>query len=418
MREDRPLQWMACRSLLMLTLIAVGVVACVKPANQSALADVDYWTCAMHPSVHSDQAGKCPICGMDLVPVTKQKGDRLDHRKSTEFTVPVQRQEQIGVTYTEVRRRPMRFEIRSVGTLEVDQAQVFECVSGVDGYIQNLQVTSPGERVKIGQALMTIFTPDLRSPEQELISLLKVHDNGNAAVGSMDQLIDSARRRLLLLNVSQTEISELERTRELNDHLLVRSSFDGVVSEAPMKTGMSVKRGDKLMTLLNLSPLWLWADFFENEVGLLKEGQRIRVVLPAVADQSFDGTISVIGPTIDPLKRTAKVRVDIPNPGGQLRPGMYANVVAEIDAGEGLTIPSDSVLPMGLRMLAFVDKGAGKLEPRFVQVGRQFVDLTDPNQERYYQVTDGLKEGERIVSSANFLIDAEAQVQGAMRDFR
>jgi Cu(I)/Ag(I) efflux system membrane fusion protein len=409
---------MACRSLLMLTLLAVGVGACVKPANKSALADVDYWTCAMHPSVHSDQAGKCPICGMDLIPVTKQKGDRMDRLKPTEFTVPIQRQEQIGVTYAEVRRRPMRFEIRSVGTLEVDQAQVFECVSGVDGYIENLQVTSPGERVKIGQALMTIFTPDLRSPEQELISLLKVHDSGNAAVGSMDQLIDSARRRLLLLNVSQTEISELERTRELNDHLLVRSSFDGIVSEAPMKTGMSVKRGDKLMTLLNLSPLWLWADFFENEVGLLKEGQRIRVVLPAVADQSFDGTISAIGPTIDPLKRTAKVRVDIPNPGGRLRPGMYANVVAEIDAGEGLTIPSDSVLPMGLRMLAFVDKGSGKLEPRFVQVGRQFVDLTDPNQERYYQVTGGLQEGERIVSSANFLIDAEAQVQGAMRDFR
>jgi Cu(I)/Ag(I) efflux system membrane fusion protein len=334
-----------------------------------------------------------------------------------EFIVPVQRQQQIGVTYTEVRRRDIRFDIRSVGTLEVDQGQIFECVARVDGYIEELQVTSPGERVAVGQPLMTISSPDVRAPEQELINLLKVQANGSAAAGSMDQLIDLARRRLQLLNVDASEISELERTGQPTDRLILRSPFAGVVSQAPVKVGMGVKPGDRLMTVLNLSRLWLWASFYENEFGLLREGQTVTVDLPVFPNRSFAGKIGVISPTIDPLKRTATVRIDIPNADGQLRPGMYANLSAEIDVGEGLTIPFDAVLPTGSRMLVFVDKGSGKLQPRFVQVGRQFVELAGPNRERYYQVTGGLKEGERVVSSANFLIDAEAQLQGAIKDF-
>jgi Cu(I)/Ag(I) efflux system membrane fusion protein len=397
-----------------LFLAVVMLAACSKPANPIALADVDYWTCTMHPSVHSKSPGKCPICGMDLVPVTHRKEESS---KPSEFIVPVERQQQIGVTYAEVRRRQMRFDIRSVGTLEVPPAQIFDCVARLDGYIEELRVTSPGERVAVGQPLMTIYSPDLRTSEQELLNLLKVRANGGANPTSIDQLIDLARLRLRRLNVGPNEISELERTLQLTDQLVLRSPFDGIVSEAPMKVGMRVTPGDKLMTVLNLSGLWLWANFYENEVGLLREGQPVTVSLPALPNRSFEGRIVVIGPTIDPVKRTAMVRIDIPNPDGQLRPGMFANVVAEIDAGEGLAIPFDAVLPIGMRMLAFVDRGSGSLEPRFIQVGREFVDLTDPNQDRYYQVTGGLKEGEHIVSSANFLIDAEAQVQGAVRDF-
>ena len=398
----------------MLIMIAAIVAACSKPANPVALADIDFWTCAMHPSVHSETPGKCPICGMDLVPVMHGK------EKSTDpggFIIPVRRLQRIGVTYAEVRRRRMRFDIRSVGTLEADQGQIFECVARLDGYIEELRVSSPGERVAIGQPLMTIYSPDLRSPEQELLNLLKVKASGTVTSGSMDQLIKSARRRLEVLNVSPGEISELESTSQPTDRLVFRSPFDGVVSEAPMKVGMSVTHGDKLMTVLNLSKLWLWANFYENDVGFLQKGQLVTVALSALPNRSFGGKIAALSPTIDSVKRTAKIRIDIPNPNDQLLPGMYANVVVEIDAGEGLTIPFDSVLPTGLRMLVFLDRGSGRLEPRFIQVGRMFVDLTDPVQARYYQVTDGLQEGDRIVSSANFLIDAEAQIQGAVRDF-
>jgi membrane fusion protein, copper/silver efflux system len=371
----------------------------------------------MHPSVHSEGPGKCPICGMDLVPVTLRNGMNQDSAKPSQFTVPVQRQQQIGVTYAVAKRRHMRFEIRSVGTLDVDQAKIFECASRVDGYVEELQVTSPGQSVSLGQPLMTIYSADLRAPEQELVNLTKVQASGSVAAGSMDPLIAAARRRLQYLDVGPSEISELERTGLPTDRFLFRSQFDGVVSEAPMKAGMSVRRGDKLMAIVDLSGMWLWANFYENEVSLLRVGQSVSVTLPAFPARSFAGKIAAIGPTIDPVSRTATARIDIANPDRELRPGMYANVAAEIDAGEGLTIPFDAVLPTGLRMLAFVDKGSGKLEPRSIQVGRLFVDLTDPNGERYYQVIGGLQEGEQIVSSANFLIDAEAQVQGALRDF-
>ena len=444
MKDRHSLRLLAFRRLLVLILL--GVAACSKPGSNFAAADVDYWTCGMHPSVHSTTPGKCPICGMDLVPIARQKtdlsgspnaGQQADSeamlrqspgRKELsaqddvlqsdlrEFIVPLQRQQQIGVTYAEVRSRHIRVDIRSVGTLEADQGQIFECVSRVDGYIERLHVTSPGEHVVVGQPLVMIYSPDLRAPEQELVNLLKVQVNGSVGPSSMDQLIDSARRRLLLLNVDQSEISELERTGQPTDQLLLRSPLDGIVSDAPMKVGMGVKRGDTLMSVLNLSRLWLWASLYENEVGLLEEGQPVTVTLPAFPDRVFEGKIGVISPTIDSVKRTARVRIDLPNPDGRLRPGMYANVVFAIDVGEGLAIPSDAVLPTGSRMLVFLDKGSGKLQPRFIHVGRQFVDLAGPNQERYYQVTGGLRNGERIVSSANFLIDAEAQLQGAVKD--
>jgi multidrug efflux pump subunit AcrA (membrane-fusion protein) len=429
----------------LVALLASGFAACSKPAaSHHATEDGGYWTCGMHPSVHSKIPGKCPICGMELVPVVNQKTGplgspnalRQDDGQATvrqspgrkklsgeidglqsEFIVPVQRQQQIGVTYAEVRRRRIRADVRSVGTLEPDQGQIFECVSRVDGYVEELHVTSPGERVVAGRPLMTIYSPDLRSPEQELVNLLKVQTNGSVAAGSVEQLIVLARRRLQILNVSPIEIAELERTGQPTDLLVFRSPFDGVVDEAPMKVGMKVKPGDKLMGVLNLSHLWLWANFYENELGLLREGQPVTVTVPAFENRSFQAKIGAINPTIDPVKRTARVRVDIPNADGSLRPGMYANIVAEIDVGEGLTIPFDAVLPTGSRKLAFVDKGSGKLQPRFIQVDRQFVDLTSPNQERYYQITGGLREGERVVSSANFLIDAEAQLQGAVKDF-
>jgi membrane fusion protein, copper/silver efflux system len=408
-----------CGFLLMLWVAALA--ACSKPGDQ-ANNSIDYWTCAMHPSINAKTPGKCPICGMDLVPVMKSKqglsdSANIDQSKRREFSIPIERQQRIGVTYTDVEPKRIRSDMRAVGTLEADQGQIFECAARVDGYIEGLQVTSPGERVTVGQPLMTIYSADLRAPQQDYINLLKAQAAGTVPPASMNPLIDLARRRLQSLSVGDSEIAELERIGQPTDRLLLRSPGDGAVSEAPMKVGMGVKRGDKLMTIVNLSRLWLWANFYENDDGLLHEGLPVTVVVPAFAGLKFEGKIGAINPSIDAVKRTARVRIDVPNQDGQLRPGMYANVIVNIDAGEELAIPFDSVLPTGSRMLVFVDKGSGRLEPRFIQVGRQFVDSADPGQMRYYQLTAGLRQGERIISGANFLIDAEAQIQGVLKDF-
>jgi RND family efflux transporter MFP subunit len=423
-------------------LVALLFSGCSKTADKTAAdADVDYYTCTMHPSVHSKDPGKCPICSMDLVPVKKKTAQKSEGNpptdtssdstsnggmktgskdqapvESNEFTVPVERQQQIGVMYATVTKRPIQLSIRSVGMLQSDAARAFSYVARVDGYVQELKVSSPGELVSRGQPLMTIYSPDLRSTEQELVNILNDRDRSATSRVSNDQLIEASKRRLKLWNVSDQEIAELEKSRKPSDQLILRSPFDGVVSEVMTGPGMNVKMGDKLASVLDLSSLWVWAEFYENEIGLLKQGQLIDVSLPAFPNQTFQGQIAVINPMIDAAKRTARVRIDIPNGKAQLRPGMFANVEVKIDGGEGLTIPVQAALPTGERMLVFLDRGQGKLLPRYVQVGRSFTTFDGQQQESYYQVVNGLQEGDRIVSSANFLIDAESQVQGALKD--
>jgi membrane fusion protein, copper/silver efflux system len=414
--------------------------SCAKPATQTAAdSDADYWTCTMHPSIHSKTPGKCPICSMDLVPIKKHKteqnkaqlisnnqgGQSKDapnitspasgQSQSTEFTVPVERQQQIGVTYATVKKRPIQLSIRSVGVLEADPSRTFDYVARVDGYVQELKVNSPGQQVSQDQPLLAIYSPDLRSSEQELVNLLKDRSGANRLPN--DELINASKERLRLWSVSDQEIAELEKNRQPSDQLILRSPFAGVVNEVMTRPGMSVKAGDKLVSVLDLSNLWIWAEFYENEVGLLRPGQTVEISLPAFPNQPFQGQIAAISPIIDRTKRTARARIDIPNPTYRLRPGMYANVELKIDGGEGLTIPVQAALPTGERMLVFLDRSEGKLLPRYVRVGLSFTAFDGQDETGYYQVLSGLQEGDRIVASANFLIDAESQVQGALKDW-
>ena len=429
------------RTLILALLVTVGICGCNKPAgNIGADSNVDYYTCTMHPSVHSKTPGKCPICSMDLVPVFKKvansnpssqgnspakpenastvvesQSGNAQGNKPGEFSVPIERQQQIGVTYASAKRRPIQLSIRSVGVLEPDQGKIFEYVARVDGYIQDLEVTSPGEQVTVGQPLLTVYSPDLRSTEQELVNLLNERDRGGSSRGSLDPLIESGRQRLRQWNISDEEISALEKSRKATDTLVLRSPFTGVIEDVPMKQGMSVKMGDRLVGVMDLSRLWLWAEFYENEVELLRVGQKLDISFPAFPGRKFEGQIGAIDRRLDAMKRTIRVRIDLDNAEDQLRPGMFANVELKIDGGEGLAVPVDAVLPTGSRSLVFVDKGSGKLEPRFIRVGRSFTQSDAEGGASYDEVLEGLSEGERVVSSANFLIDAESRIQGALK---
>jgi len=432
-------------------LVAIGIGACSKRGGDAATPErVDYFTCTMHPSVHSKTPGKCPICGMDLVPVLKKISNEPTDQQSPAagiksntssaavgdqgsagstpaenearnkpnlFSVPIERQQQIGVTYATVQRRPVQFSIRSVGTLEANRASIFEYVARVDGYVHDLKVASPGERVTKGEPLLTLYSPDLHSSEQELVNLLNERDRAGATPAAVDQLIQSAEERLRLWNVGDQEIASLEKSRRPSNNLVLRSPFDGLVEDVPIKQGASVKAGEELVSVVDLLSLWLWAQFYEDEASFLKVGQALDISIAAFPDRKFQGQIGAIDPRLDSMTRTTRVRIDLDNPQDELRPGMYADVELRVAAGQGLTVPVDAVLPTGSRGLVFVDKGDGKLEPRFVELGRELTEIEDPNQARYYQIKGGLKEGERIVSSANFLIDAESQIQGALRNF-
>ncbi|MEA3208833.1 MAG: rane fusion protein copper/silver efflux system [Chthoniobacter sp.] len=396
----------------------VGLVGCQKQGAGSADPNVDYYTCTMHPSVHSrDAKAKCPICSMDLVPVLKKGAMDMSAPQAasgpmlSEFSVPVERQQQIGVAYATAEKKPLHHVIRSVGMVVPDRTRHWEFVARVEGYVQRLYVTSPGEPIEEGQPLLTVYSPELSTAERELVNLLDARDRASTAEGkaSTERSIDAARRRLEQWNVTAKQIAELEKTRKPPEFLTLNSPFKGVVEDVPVDQGRKVMIGDHLVDVADLSVVWVWAEFYEDELSMLAKGQKVTITAKSYPGEKFEGELSLINPFLAELKRTAKVRVDIRNADFRLRPGMYVNIELAMEMGEGLTIPVSAVMPTGSRTLVFVDKGEGRLEPRLVQLGRKYGDI--------YEVLDGLKDGERVVASANFLIDAESKVQGAVKSF-
>src|SRR5256714_1461832 len=425
------------RTIHLLALVAFALVtACSRTPTQTKPPDVDYYTCTMHPSVHAEAPGKCPICGMDLVPVMKKSaspsafepssgsgmqgmagmpgmrsGKQESGAPSHEFVVPVERQQQIGVSYATVKRAPLHHTIRAVGTVEPDLQKHWAFVARVDGYVKELLVPSAGQLVEKDAPLMSIYSPDLFTTERELVMLIRMRNQAKSGDvrATPERLIAAAESRLRQWNITDGQIAEIERKREPDETLTLRSPFRGVVQEVPAHQGVNVKVGDHLIDIADLSVVWVWAEFYESELSMLQTGQPVTVTASSYPNDHFEGQVAIINPFLEQAKRTAKVRIDIPNPDFKLRPGMYSNVELGMDMGEGLVVPASAVMPTGSREIAFVDKGGGKLEPRIVQLGEQIGD--------HYEVKNGLAEGERVIASANFLIDAESKVQGALNDF-
>jgi Cu(I)/Ag(I) efflux system membrane fusion protein len=407
--------------------LMMGVASCKKDGASAKPADVDYYTCTMHPSVKSqDPKAKCPICSMDLVPVMKKGAGgmamtnaatnamSMEEEKPSEFTVPVERQQQIGVTYAVIEKRPFTNSIRAVGTVAYDKQRHWDYVARVDGYVKNLSVFSRGEMVEKNAPILTIYSPDLLTTEHEFVDLLKTRDEvqakgSHAVLESTERLVESAKERLRLWNIGDEQVAELEKTRKPSETLTLFSPFKGVVQDLGVDQGRRVMVGDHLVDIADLSVVWVWAQFYQDELSMLQKDLPITITSSSYPGEKFPGKISVVDPFINDATRTARVRIDVKNPDFKLRPDMYVDVELTMDMGEGIAVPFSAVLPTGNHNIVFVDKGDGKLEPRFVELGRKYGD--------YYEVKSGLNENERVVSSANFLIDAEAKVQGALKSW-
>jgi len=333
--------------------------------------------------------------------------------KPGEFRVPVERQQQIGVTYAIVERKPLHHTIRAAGKVAPDTQRVWRVVARAGGYVQELGVTAPGEAVKKGQVLMTLYSPELLSTQRELIDLLRMRDSApkgpHSARSDAQGLIESAKRRLRLWNITDEQIAKIEQTRQAEDSLPILSKVDGIVQTLPVTQGMTIAPGNTLVDVADLSVVWVWGEFYQEELPMLKVGEEVTVSSDSYPGEQFKGRLSLVDPFINEVKRTGRVRLDIQNPELKLKPDMYVNVLLEMDMGESLVVPVSAIMPTGKRNVAFVDKGEGRLEPRFLELGGKFGDV--------YAVKSGLKEGERVVASANFLIDAESKIQGALKSW-
>src|SRR3954451_17383773 len=322
--------------LIMLAALLSGAASCSKNSPTGKASNVDYWTCTMHPSVREKGPGKCPICSMDLVPVMKESPTPADSSKSaphhdhaamlagkptggsemqgmpgmpgmkggaeskapqtSEFVVPIERQQQIGVRYAKVERKPLRHTIRAVGLIVPDKTRNWQFVSRVDGYVQKLYVTAPGQLVEKDAPLLSIYSPDLLTSEREFVELLRMRDKAKSkdARETPARLIESAKRRLQLWNVTEEQITELEKTRKASDTLTLLSPFRGVVQSVPVEQGKNVKVGDTLVEVADLSVVWVWAEFYENELSMLSVDQKLAITAKSYPGEKFEGTLSVV----------------------------------------------------------------------------------------------------------------------------
>ncbi len=331
------------------------------------------------------------------------------------LTIAPERLQTIGVRFEEVAHRPLAQSIRTVGRVEIDERRLARVNIKFEGWIEELSVSAIGDHVKQHQILFTIYSPDLVATQEEyLLALQGIRDLGKSefqevARGAKD-LLEATRRRFQFWDITEDHIQDLERTGEVLRTLPIHSPITGTVLKMEARAGTHVTPGTELYMIANLSQVWIMADIYEYELPLIRLGQQATVTLSYDPQTQLVGSLGFIYPTLDPQTRTAKVRFEVNNPGEKLKPGMYANVELTIPLGRRLAIPRDAVLETGERQVVFIHHGGGKLEWRDAKLGVQAGE--------WVEVLEGVKDGDHIVTSANFLIDSESQLKSAIRGMR
>jgi Cu(I)/Ag(I) efflux system membrane fusion protein len=307
--------------------------------------------------------------------------------------------------------KPLEKVIRTVGRIDYDEKRLVTISPKIGGWIEDLFVDFTGRFVQQGEPLLSIYSPELVSTQEEYLLALRakkdlIKSPFSEVAGSGSSLAESARRRLKLWDITDDQIRALEETGQPKKTLILYSSFSGIVLEKAAYKGMNVMPGVALYKLADLSVVWLYADVYEYELPFIRLGQEAMIQLSYLPGEIFAGKAIYIYPYLDPNTRTAKVRFEFPNPHGKLKPEMYANVEIKVHLGRKLAVLEGAIIDTGLRQVAIVDKGSGYFEPREVKVGAKV--------DNYYEVIRGLKLGERVVTSANFLIDSESKLKEAM----
>jgi len=340
-----------------------------------------------------------------------QKEGKMQEMAPGTVQISPERQQLIGVKFGTVEMKPLEKVIRTVGRVDYDEKRIVAVSLKVGGWIEDLYVDFTGKYVKKGDPLLTIYSPELVSTQEEYLLALAAKKSLTKSsfpevAGSGDSLAESARRRLKLWDITDEEIKNLEESGKAKRILTLYSPFNGFVLEKSAYKGMNVMPGMSLYKLADLSVVWLYADIYEYELPSIQLGQEATVQLTYLPGETFRGKAIYIYPTLNPETRTAKVRFEFPNPHDRLKPEMYANVEIKISLGQKLAVPAGAIIDTGIRQVAIIDKGNGYFEPREVKLGSRVDD--------YYEVISGLRAGERVVTSASFLVDSESNLKEAM----
>jgi RND family efflux transporter MFP subunit len=326
----------------------------------------------------------------------------------------VERMQSIGVKFGVVARKAVHDEIRTTGTVAIDETRISYVQTRISGHIEKVYADATYQYVRKGQPLFTIHSPELVAAEREyLLAKKNAKDLSQSTVpgvaSGVTSLLDSTKDRMEQWDIPEREIARLDSSGKAADALEIDSPVSGFITERNALPNQMVQLDTRLYTVADLSVVWVLAQVFQNDLSRVRIGAPVTLTIDSYSGRTFQGRVDFIYPDVDMTTRTARVRLKFANPRLTLSPGMFVNVNLQVSLGEQLVIPVSGVLQSGTRLIVFVDRGAGYLEPREVQLGPQAGDE--------YIVLSGLKAGERIVTSANFLVDSESQLQAAIGSF-
>ncbi len=394
--------WFSGKSLSTESGASAAASSAITGANPG---DIDHYTCSMHPSVKQRGPGKCPICSMDLIPVTKEQ------QAEGVVTIDEARRQLIGVRTGKVIEGPMRHAFRAVGQVAYDESQLTDVNLKVQGWITKLFVSETGQKVARGQPLFSLYSPELYNAQQDFLLATKGSAASTRGAGggpNRSELFErAARQRLHLLGLSEGQIANVEKTGVPLENVTIASPAGGFVIEKMVVEGASIEPGMRLFRIAALNKVWVEADVYEGDLGNVHVGQSATVTLDYLPGRSYDAKVATIYPYLDPKNRTGRVRVELANQDFDLRPGMYASVELTSDAQSRLQVPAGAVVYTGPRRLVFVDLGQGRFRPQEIRVGLQANGM--------YEVLEGLHAGDVVATSGVFLIAAEARISTAAK---
>ncbi|SCK20552.1 membrane fusion protein, Cu(I)/Ag(I) efflux system [Variovorax sp. HW608] len=391
---------------------AVVVASTADPASGPASAPrkLLYYRNPMGLPDTSPTPRKDPM-GMDYIPVYEGEEPASDPNSANLVRISTEKVQKLGVRTEAATLRPLGRAVRASGRVEPDERRVSMISPKFEGYVERLHINATGQPVAKGQPLFEVYSPELVSAQREYAIAAQgaqaMKDAGSESAAGMKQLADSALARLRNWDLSPGDVAALAKSGEARRTVTLRSPVSGIVTEKKAFQGMRFTPGEALYQVTDLSSVWVVADVFEQDIGLVKTGAKASVTLPAYPGQTFGGTITYVYPTLKAETRTVPVRIELANPRQLLKPAMFAQVEVQLGTSAPvLTVPDSAVIDSGKRQIVLVQRGEGRFEPREIRTGARG--------DNHVEVLEGLKAGEEVVVAANFLIDAESNLKAAI----